>query len=263
MKTRFLQLIVIAALFAGTLFNLSAQSSSDFTRWKIKAVVAEITRDCRTDYEKAQAIYEWIVRNVDYNHDLVDSIQMISDSVSIYDPLNSDSYMRNLNEEMLGKGVAVFEKRSGICSNISHLYKLMCTEAGLRCKIVLGINIGLDGIGGHAWNIVEIHGKKHLVDVTAGIGARELTWLDMLFPQSEKRNYFDASPSFFIKNGYYPLHKEDQCLSVPITVDRFAGRMARLYKGFLPNSLVNYIKKNYCSGILEMQNLFGDIACDF
>ena len=73
MKTKFLQLIVIVALFMGTMFNLSAQTSTDITQKKIKAVVAETTRDCRTDYEKAKAIYEWIEENISYDYELYES----------------------------------------------------------------------------------------------------------------------------------------------------------------------------------------------
>lgn len=73
MKTRFLQVIIVTALFVSAVFNLSATTVASPTQEKIKAVVAEITRDCHNDYEKAKAIYEWIEENISYDYELSES----------------------------------------------------------------------------------------------------------------------------------------------------------------------------------------------
>lgn len=271
MKTKFLQVIIVTALFVSAVFNLSAQTMPDSTHLKIKAVVRNITRDCSTDYEKANAIYEWFLENMEYDHELKERIENnITRAFGEYRyppkrvRKEVECYIKQLNKDFLTMGGIAFEKRMGICSNLAHLYKLMCEEAGLKCKVVTGIAIGNDGFSGHAWNIVEICGEKHPVDVTMGIASEhyEIDELSKYSLQLLGLTGFDMIPQNMILCGYLPFHPEDQCLDKPFTKRQFANEIIELYGEGSSVSEKIAFRRIFYKQVNYVNNMFGDISCN-
>ena len=272
MKTRFFQVFIVTALFVSAAFNLSAQTMPDSTRLKIKTVVRNITRNCHTEYEKAEAIYKWFLENMRYDYELMKRIENdITSACGEYkNPPKrvrdeAERYIKQLNKDFLTLGGVAFEKRMGICSNLAHLYKLMCEEAGLKCKIVIGIAIGKDGFSGHAWNIVEFYGEKHPVDVTMGIISEhhEIDELSKLFLQLLGLTGFDMIPENMIRYGYLPFHPEDQCLDKPFTKRQFANGLIELCGGDIPVSEKFSFRRTFCKQVNYINSMYKDVSCNW
>ena len=270
MRTKLLQLIAVFALLMSAMFNLSAHTTDSDTRMRMKAKVAEITRNCHSDYEKAYAIYQWIIQNVEYDATIITemhediqfkvAIDMLKEGRELSKKELQALYLHYMAEENannLNQGVTVFETHKGICSSIAHLYKLMCEEAGLKCKIVIGLSVGRKTWAGHAWNIVLIDGKKHLVDVTGGIGAVK-TYAGMGIPLTADilevlGVYFDVDPYDMLAYGYFPFHAEDQCLPYEFS-----------YKSYSRIAYTSPIKRHHLLKSLELNNAYySGIKCDF
>lgn len=98
----------------------------------------EITKDCKTDYEKAEAVYKWVVRNMRY--------------------------------DKIHRGLEEFEENgylSGICESFAGITETLCQAAGVPAKTVHGGAYGGAGDwGGHAWNRVYADNRWIHVDST-------------------------------------------------------------------------------------------------
>lgn len=113
--------------------TVTAESFSDDTTLggKVKSVVAEVTDDSMTDYDKALALHEWLTHNAYY--DL---------TYSYYYP---DGVL------LLG---------TGVCDSYAKAYQMLCTEVGIPCLYVSSEEMC------HAWNMIYVNGGWYHVDVT-------------------------------------------------------------------------------------------------
>ncbi len=88
-----------------------------------------------SDYEKALAIYEYVVTNLTYSKDA---------------PYNQSLYSAVLGES--------------VCRGYACAFKYLCDEAEIPCIMVTGTMQGEN----HAWNMVRLNGVWCQVDCTAG-----------------------------------------------------------------------------------------------
>jgi hypothetical protein len=142
-------------------------------------LLKSITKDIVSDKMKAHALFKWITLNISYDTESVDK--------GLY------SHKQN--------PIDVVNNKKGVCSGFSNLYKQLCIESDVECKVISGITKKvLEGSPGHAWNAVRFDDKWHLVDTT---------WDD-----------FDIDPVIFIKTRF-PDARYSQFLDTPITRDEF------------------------------------------
>jgi len=99
---------------------------------KAKEIVKSLIKPGMDDFEKAVVLHDWITEN------------------TVYDPSAKNCYIA---DGSLLDGRAV-------CAGYSLAYKLLCDQAKLDCKYVVG------NAGGHAWNMVKMGGKWYHVDCT-------------------------------------------------------------------------------------------------
>ena len=105
-----------------------------------------LTKGKKTDKEKFDAIYNYIVKNYQYDFD----------KLSILDSLSkSSSYIPDID--------IIYSKRKGICYDISILMASMLRSVGIPTKVITGYTSNVNGY--HAWNSVYIAEWK-IVDVT-------------------------------------------------------------------------------------------------
>ena len=121
-----------------------------------KAVVDSIAADknIKTDYDKLVAYRDWICANVSYNTNAA----------------NSNNFSENVDPWQM---IYVFDGDSStnvVCEGYSKAFQYLCDlsefDADITCYSVSGIMAGGTGAGNHMWNILEINGKRYLVDVT-------------------------------------------------------------------------------------------------
>lgn len=107
---------------------------------RIEEVLAELSLDGLSDYEKIKKIYDYIAINVSYD----------------YEHLNDSSYM------LSHTAYAALIQETAVCQGFASLFYRMAHEAGLSVRIVTGL---VDGEA-HAWNMVKIGDFYYYVDTT-------------------------------------------------------------------------------------------------
>ncbi len=112
-------------------FNYSFYSQNQTSvSEKVAALVAECrAAGCKTDYETALWLHDWLIHNADYD-----------DPQTIYGP----------------DGVLLGGK--GVCDSYSKAFCLLLTEAGIPVMRVQG--------GNHSWNAICLDGDWYYIDVT-------------------------------------------------------------------------------------------------
>ncbi|XP_056419077.1 kyphoscoliosis peptidase-like [Hyla sarda] len=122
-------------------------------------------------------------------------------------------------EEILRSG-------KGVCAGYSSLFQDMCSRAGVTCKTVNGYGKGagyqvgqkIPNSSNHAWNMVYLEGRWHLLDSTWGAGSTEINRNKFKFKYNEY--YFLTHPALFIGN-HYPDEKEHQLLEPKVSRGQF------------------------------------------
>lgn len=123
---------------------------------KAEEIANEVVRSGMSDYEKEEAINQYICENSTYNMD-------------IYDYINSDG---TVDSEATEKFVHSFTpygilvENKGVCESYSEAFMMIAREAGLEAIIVTGTMEGVN----HEWNRIKLDGKWYSMDVTNNDG---------------------------------------------------------------------------------------------
>lgn len=104
----------------------------------VDPVIDQIIESGMTDLEKEKAVYEWIVTNIKYDYDALNSGDLTESS----DPLS------------------VIKNGKGVCTGISELFYVFMERLGIPCKIINSPSQD------HTWNEVYIDGEWKNVDAT-------------------------------------------------------------------------------------------------
>lgn len=114
---------------------------------EMKNVLRLIIDDKMSDYDKALAIYEWMIMEVTYDkkvYNLSASGQQVTQYHCFY---------------LEG----VFNEHLAVCDGISKAYAALANMEGIRCVRVTG-----KGSVNHAWNKICINNNWYVVDATSG-----------------------------------------------------------------------------------------------
>lgn len=117
----------------------------------IKDAAAKILKNCSSDIEKAEAIYEWVVKNIEYDYKKLEK-HKAGDYDNQYGALHT--YMT----------------KKGVCFDFATLTAALGRSAGLQVKVAEGLANTDFSLGLHAWNeiyITELDKWIH-VDTTFG-----------------------------------------------------------------------------------------------
>lgn len=131
-------------------------SSAERIYEKARAVLREIITEDMSDFEKALAIYEYLIRAVDYDYD------SYYDSTTLLPQENVCYYLEG-----------VFDYGRAVCDGKSKAFVLLCGIEGIEA--VRDFGYGITSGTGHAWNYVNIDGVWYAVDTTNGDVASDLS----------------------------------------------------------------------------------------
>ena len=122
---------------------------------KARAVLARITDEGMSDYEKVHAIYDFLTTEVVYDKAVAEYSLDRDHDQGLY----NDVYRFNcfFPEGVFDDGVAV-------CNGLAQSFVILCAIEGIDSLKIQG---GTSG-GRHAWNKVEIDGLWYVVDTTWG-----------------------------------------------------------------------------------------------
>lgn len=146
--------LAVSALIVVTLFisyNFVSKPETPYllnggnTLWDTQTedIADEICTDCDTDAEKVQAIYSWMVTNLEYDYD--------------YHVLFQYFDVRK-----------TLRTKQGVCFDFSHLFAAFCRSQNIPCYAVDGISYKDNSVQ-HTWNRVYYNGTWWNMDVTHDI----------------------------------------------------------------------------------------------
>jgi len=102
----------------------------------------ELAKGKKGSPEIVQAIYEYIVNNIDYDYNKLDKLAL--------------DYIPDIDE--------VLKDGKGICYDYSALFAAMLRSQGIPAKLVKGYRDGINVY--HAWNEVYLNGSWKVIDTT-------------------------------------------------------------------------------------------------
>ncbi|QMV44311.1 transglutaminase domain-containing protein [Cohnella cholangitidis] len=129
---------------------------------KAVAKAKALTAGSKTDEQKATAIYQYIVRNIRYDHELASSVQA--------------DYVPDIDETLTtGKG---------ICYGYATLFAAMLRSEGIPTKLVMGSADAVKEY--HAWNEVYLNGKWVIIDTTVDAGLKKAGTKELLVKKASE-----------------------------------------------------------------------------
>ena len=118
----------------------TAQQEATLSSYIKGTLLPQLALDGKSTYQKVQAIYDWITRNVRYD----------------YAHLGNDSYLLQYT------AYAAVINRTAVCNGYASLFYRLANDAGIDCRFITGTAGGY-----HAWNIVRMdNGKYYCLDAT-------------------------------------------------------------------------------------------------
>lgn len=135
----------------------SSQSRPSFST---KKLAFSITRNAKSDSEKALDIYNWITKNITYDNELMRSEKL---QKQIY--TSEENVVRN-----------VLKRKKALCGGFAFLFESLCADVGIEAEAINGFTKDYTGrlqereVPNHTWNAVKLNGKWQLLDITWAIG---------------------------------------------------------------------------------------------
>lgn len=172
----------------------------------VASLAAYLTKDAKSDREKARALTVWIVDRLEYD-------QAARRAGVPPDP--SPEY--------------TLRTRRAVCLGYATLFQALATKAGMNAEVVLGYaktdpeadEFKEDSY--HAWNAVVVDGKWALLDPT---------WADQ---REFAESYFLAAPEQLIFT-HFPDEPRCQRLTRPLTKDEFLDQPLVIAEFFKPGA---------------------------
>lgn len=124
----------------------------DASMKKAKEIVKKIIKDGMSDYEKEEAINQYLCKNGSYNDDIM---KYIKDDGTLDDEA-ANKYVHSFTP------YGILVENVGVCESYSEAFLLLTKEAGLDSVIATGT---LDGVC-HEWNRINLDGQWYTMDVT-------------------------------------------------------------------------------------------------
>ncbi|MCW8981807.1 MAG: hypothetical protein OQJ83_10520 [Altibacter sp.] len=114
-----------------------------------------ITKNAISSEEKALAIFKWIVRTIDYDHEL-------SASTTLQERIYTSE--KNIIKNAL-------ERKKALCGGYAFLFQELCAQVGISSEVIHGYTKQYASQANrnkvnHTWNAVKLDGNWYLLDIT-------------------------------------------------------------------------------------------------
>ena len=142
-----------------------------------RRILDEVLREDMSALEKEEAVYEWIVRHVNYDY------------------THQDVMVPTPRESFTPYGALVSHR--AVCLGFATAFQLLMDLAGVECITVVGAAHA--STEDHAWNMVRLDGRWYCLDVTWDANLREMG------SSSGGRggwNYFNVSSSYMARTDH-------------------------------------------------------------
>ena len=190
---------------------------------EVADLAKEITRNCKTDAERAKALYDWITGHITYDWKVWNDIIAGADTYTQpQDPLS------------------VIQRGTGVCAGYAWLFDALTASVGMQANFVIGDVRGYRGTADdaliskfqHAWNSVQIDGQWYLLDSTWGARQNGESATDYL----ARRDYYFQTPPGQMIFDHLPETTDWQLLPSPVPSNAFQ-EMPNLKPAFFTDGL--------------------------
>ncbi len=190
-------------------YDTNNKVNSDTECMKLaKEVIKKIITNGMSDFEKAKAIHDYMLVNIDYDY---------------------DDYLKNTIPYESYNVIGALKNKYAVCAGYAKTFKLLCELADLECTYVVGTARGY-----HAWNQVKIDGKWYNVDVTWDDPVNE----DKVFDDHYYNNYnyflvsdeqfSDHTPNGTVNKCNDSLREKAYEIGMPWAKDNYARNQEEL-----------------------------------
>jgi transglutaminase/protease-like cytokinesis protein 3 len=232
--------IILLLLFSFVAMQTNGQSTSKIDELisgypvqfdSYEELTKQISKDFRTDAERARAAFAWIAMNISYDTKGINKVQKVQFTYSSEEDLKTQkaAFRKDLASQVL-------KKRKALCEGYATLYQEICKLLAIECVIVPGIakrfssEIGKRDLpSNHVWNAIKINGEWKLVDITWAAGSVDFS--KMLFRKDYLPAYYDCSPEEFALK-HYPDDSQYLLLDSAFSKEDFAFQPA-VYNAFI------------------------------
>ena len=141
--------LIVTTLFASYNFVFKPEapylSNGRDTLWdtQTEELADEICAGCETDEEKVQAIYGWMIANLEYDY-------------------GYKAVLQHFNVRR------TLRTRKGLCFDFAHLFAAFCRSQNIPCYVIDGMS-RINRADRHTWNRVYYNGSWWNMDVTFDI----------------------------------------------------------------------------------------------
>lgn len=163
----------------------------------------QVSKDFKSDDEKARAIFTWIAINIKYDLPAY-GVNERPVAFSFRTQEEKEAKQKQFKEDLAAK---TLKSKKGVCQGYATLFAIVAEKVGLEAEIVPGtskshpMHIGKGpGANDHAWNVVKINNEWKLVDVTWGAGTVTGAKPEFVFKFNDK--YFFTDPDVFFLNHF-------------------------------------------------------------
>ena len=111
---------------------------------EVDRVLASLSLNGKSDYEKVSAIYDYLTSNTSYD----------------YAHVNDSSYLRQFT------GYAALVEHVAVCQGYSIAFYRLALTSGLDARVIAGIGYSGSASGPHGWNIVRVGSLYYSLDST-------------------------------------------------------------------------------------------------
>ena len=159
-------------------------STADRMYNEARTMLRHIITDCMDDFEKALAIYTFVMWRITYDHAAM-AISTIDEAVR-FEAFYLESFFNN-------------NRPFAVCDGISKAVSLLLNMEGVPAVRVVGeVSVGFGQRMGHAWNKVFVYDEWYIIDATWGDKAFNLPNAMFNIPGSGTRRHEVATKSYFL-----------------------------------------------------------------
>jgi hypothetical protein len=192
--------------------DIHALAAPASVQTSFKSLASWLTGPCRSDEEKARAIFRWIAQNIEYD---VNALLK--------------------GGPMSGSARDALRNKRGVCEGYAGLFMELARASGIKAAKISGFAKGygyalgqpLGTIPNHSWNAVSIDGQWRLMDCTWGAG---YIGDDDKFHREFNQHFFFTPPKEFIYD-HLPENDEWQLLDPPMSREEYE-RTVHVKPGF-------------------------------
>ncbi len=192
---------------------------------EVRALAAEITKDCTNNASRARAIYDWLTANITYDTtEWRNIISGANDYIHPHDP------------------ASVLERGNTVCIGYAWLFDDLCTAAGLESTFLIGDVRGYRGTPDeelvssvrHAWSAVRDDDDGWvLLDATWGARQEGETEADY----KARADYYYATPPGQFVFDHLPEDDSWQLLEDPVPTETAFSVLPNLKPAFFTDGL--------------------------